>query len=457
MPRRHQLTLLLCVPAALIGCESMQTTQSGASDTEKAQSAPAKPGAKDKNLPSVLERVAFRTLKSGNPRTAASMYRRVLEMEPKRRSAQIGLADALVILGEHGNAASIYRMALAADPGDSTVRGKLGRTLLSLNKPREALGLISQSASGRQTADILNNIGVAYLLMQDHAKAQQYFQRAYSSRPENLGLRNNLAVSFAMVGDSGKALRIFEQPGGAEVSQPHFRRNLALVRAMDKGRRIIDGAQLALFAFGSDTGPFVVAGVRAGDVGAAPATPRTRMAAARSATPERAASRPGAIANRVQVPPRAGQTRQLAQTDVQTQALAPPPADPPPMTAQPMAPPRSSRPNIKPAASDPPLPVAAPAKMVKKMAHSAAKSGQFRVQLGAFRNQRNARAAGNRVLKAASGLVERIVLALAESSDGGTIFRLQTEATTTRAEADALCAKLKARSIGCFVVTASKG
>ena len=456
MPRRHPLTLLLCVPAALIGCESMQTTQSGASDSEQAQSAPAKPGAKDKNLPSVLERVAFRTLKSGNPRTAAAMYRRVLEMEPKRRSAQIGLADALVILGEHGNAASIYRIALAADPGDSTVRGKLGRTLLSLNKPREALGLISQSASGRQSADILNNIGVAYLLMQDHAKAQQYFQRAYNSRPENLGLRNNLAVSFAMVGDSGKALRIFEQPGGAEVSQPHFRRNLALVRAMDKGRRI-DGAQLALFAFGSDTGPFVVAGVRAGDSSAAPASPRTRMAAARSVAPEVAASRPSAAAKPVQGPSRAPQGRQLAQTDVQTQSLAPPPANPPPMTAQPMAPPRSQRPSIKPAASDPPAVVPAPAKMVKKMTHGAAKSGQFRVQLGAFRNQRNARAAGNRVLKAASGLVERIVLALVESSDGGTIFRLQTEATTTRAEADALCAKLKARSIGCFVVTASKG
>lgn len=457
---RYRLMIVLPVAAGLVGCTvpPPAAEETSTPQDEAPPVAATKSGEKDKNLPSVLERVAFRALKSRNLRTAASLYRRVLELEPKRRSAQVGLADTLVYLGEPENAASIYRAALRSDPGDTKTRGKLGRTLLSLNKPREALGLIGQSMTSRRNVAGLNNLGVAYLLMNQTRKSQQYFQRAHELQPENLSVRNNLAVSLALSGQSGGPARLLGQLAGNAPALNYVRRNVAVIGAIEKGRKV-GNAKLALLAFGDEAFPFLVAAVDA-DAGMRAGT--SRMADRRRGAPMKSGSSRGPKSVETGGVPAVRKGRQLAQNEVVAQSLgAPSPGTP--ATSQ-VSPPRqgAQRRDIKPASSEAPAKAGTaatpPPAMARKTAPRAmAGAPGFRVQFGAFRNQRNARAAGNRIRREVPDLIKRFVLTLAAQQDGGTLFRLQTEDALPRAQADALCAKLKARSIGCYVTPAPQG
>lgn len=87
--------------------------------------------------------------------------------------------------------------------------------------------------------------------------------------------------------------------------------------------------------------------------------------------------------------------------------------------------------------------------------HTAAPGG-FRVQLGAFLSPRNANAARMKALRAAPDLGNKIRIKPGKSRDGGTVYRLWTDVPSERAAADALCARLKARSVSCFVVPATR-
>ena len=451
MHRRYRHILVPAVMAAIAGCAAPPASEVGENTDDAKPAVASKPGEKDKNLPSVLERVAFKAMKSRNIQTAASLYRRVLELEPSRRSAQIGLADSLVYLGEHENAASIYRRVLASDPADAKTRGKLGRTLLSLNKPREAVGLIGQSMTSRNNIAGLNNLGVAYLLMGQPIKAQQYFRRANAHQPGNLSIRNNLAVTFALTGQSRNSVRLIGNVAGDTPPLQYVRQNLALFRAMERGRNA-DGARLALLSFGDEAFPFLVAAVDTGALGQAPGPGKSRMAATGLKTPQRFSSTPKTPSKGVGSITTVRQGRQLAQNNaVIGQPLETPQKAAPVVKDRAPSPPKPNRPRIRPAVSEP------SAAAGNKISQTAAVGPGYRVQLGAFSNQRNARAAGQRITRAVPDLVKGFVLTQAESATGGTLFRLQTAGALQRSDAYALCKQLKARSIGCYVTPAPKG
>ena len=119
-----------------------------------------------------------------------------------------------------------------------------------------------------------------------------------------------------------------------------------------------------------------------------------------------------------------------------------------------------------PAAALPPAPKVEPKAPVKKVVNKAvnkakkaakatATSGAYLVQIASFRSKAKADAAWARygkthgdLLRGLEPLVRRVDL----GAEKGVYYRLRAGPLGTLAEARALCAKLKARKLGCFVV-----
>lgn len=81
-------------------------------------------------------------------------------------------------------------------------------------------------------------------------------------------------------------------------------------------------------------------------------------------------------------------------------------------------------------------------------------SGNYLLQLGAFRSNADAEAAWSKVLKSQSDILKGYghTVEKADVKDKGIFYRLQVVSFPDKDKADALCAKLKARKQGCYAV-----
>jgi len=159
-----------------------------------------------------------------------------------------------------------------------------------------------------------------------------------------------------------------------------------------------------------------------------------------AAAPTRVASAAPPVSNRP-APAPSQSAPQIAQANVPTTPAAnrpPPGANPPPRPVQPQAPaprPVQPQPQAQAQASPPPARPAAPASM-------AAASGRWRVQLGAFSNEANARRAWTGVAGRLPGLQPFFVRA-------GAVVRLQAGPLASRTAADHACSAARQ---ACFPV-----
>ncbi len=82
-------------------------------------------------------------------------------------------------------------------------------------------------------------------------------------------------------------------------------------------------------------------------------------------------------------------------------------------------------------------------------------AGPYKVQLGAYGNQKRARLGWDNLSAAAKDLLGRLphsILRADLGTEKGVVYRLRTGNMATRAEAKSLCGELKKREIACFVV-----
>lgn len=550
MPRRFSLILSLPLCIALASCaDSQDVPDRNFSSAKKTGEIGLRKG---ENLAKALSRVAARAAKSGNHKTAALFYGRILQLEPESRPAMIGLADAYLATGRPGPASEVYRRALSMHPADLGTRAKLGRSLLALNQPRKALGHLRAVLAKQPSVAVLNDIGVAHQLGGQPKTAQRYFRKVLGSKPANPAVRNNLAVSLALAGDQGGAIRLLTPLLHSKNSLREHRANLAHIRAMTRPGKLTN-RRLALLSDNGDARPTVVAildGVGGNTTALRRKSGRRTNPAPQIAPPNRSKSAQGIAGRGHGGKPRSSGKASPGVSSSQTAAgggidattgrrftdsmptmfelderrlggTTPRPAGgngsgqddayrkrlldgiattvrpragarqtkptPTPYARETIKPtplaafdPPAAPPSIRPATVDSANPVAtAPAPPRLRIAPNAPKTKftaslplsraesvstrrareLFQVQLGAYRESKNARAARVRALQAATdvfGGVDLVVDSI-DVAGKGRMYRLRTGKATQRPTAEALCAKLKARSIGCFLSATQGG
>lgn len=86
---------------------------------------------------------------------------------------------------------------------------------------------------------------------------------------------------------------------------------------------------------------------------------------------------------------------------------------------------------------------------IRSLGRTAISEPLYRVQLGAFRVASNAESARRRILRLATPLIDPVGLDVATKENN--IYILRTHKAMGQTEADGLCARLRARTLTCFV------
>jgi Flp pilus assembly protein TadD len=215
-PRRLLAGALLLLVAA---CQTTTTTNLAQNVSPK-----------EPQTAETLMRVADDTRAGGDLASAASLYQRVHEMEPKDPAPLGKLAGIMVQMKAYNEAADTYRSAIELAPDDTELHRGLAIALLSLERSDAAIAELQTAlAKSPDDARLLNTMGVAHDLVGRHDLAQLDYRKALKTAPKSAGLRNNYGLSLALSGEYGAAVSVLTEIGGDRSSPPRYRLNLALV------------------------------------------------------------------------------------------------------------------------------------------------------------------------------------------------------------------------------------
>jgi tetratricopeptide (TPR) repeat protein len=128
---------------------------------------------------------------------------------------------------------TFYQAAAESDPKCIRAQNNVGATLLSLGKPDEALASLEKAKAIENNDVVKNNMGYAYLLKGDMAKAEELFNSMTAATPESKAGLGAIAITKA---EYDKAVNLFGD-------QPCYNKALAQVLKGDvnKAKETLDG------------------------------------------------------------------------------------------------------------------------------------------------------------------------------------------------------------------------
>ncbi len=154
-------------------------------------------------------------------------------------------AESLGKLGQQDAQIDVLKAISVAHPSDVGVQSRIGKALLTVNRPGEAAAVLERAVATNQ-ADwkTYSALGSAYDQQGQYDLARAQYAKALQMQPGALSVQNNLGMSYALQGNlpqSEKILRTaLAQPNSA--TEPHIRQNLALVVGLqgrfDEARQI---------------------------------------------------------------------------------------------------------------------------------------------------------------------------------------------------------------------------
>ena len=124
-----------------------------------------------------------------------------LSTNPRDVAALIGAGEAALALDDPRAAAGFFARADAIASGNGRIKAGLGRVMLKLQNPGEALRLFDQAVRlGYPDATILADRGLARDMTGDQAGAQRDYQVALQRTPNDLELLRRYAASLGIAG-----------------------------------------------------------------------------------------------------------------------------------------------------------------------------------------------------------------------------------------------------------------
>ncbi|MEX2455195.1 MAG: tetratricopeptide repeat protein [Rhodospirillaceae bacterium] len=208
--------------AAVSGCAG--DPFDGIARPHPADRSPEKP---DAAKVAALVRVADATAAAGDLASATAMYRRAYEADPLNAEVMQRLGETLLHLGEHDEAARVFRKAAANGPNAEALRG-LARALIGLDQPRAAISQLEAALEIAESVNAYNAMGVAYDLLGDHGAAQAFYRTGLDVDAANAVLQNNLGLSLAVSGRHEEAISVLRRSARSPGATARQRLNLAL-------------------------------------------------------------------------------------------------------------------------------------------------------------------------------------------------------------------------------------
>jgi Flp pilus assembly protein TadD len=140
-----------------------------------------------------------------------NMYLARLSTNPRDVSALIGAGEAALALDDPRAAAGFFARADAIASGNGRIKAGLGRVMLKLQNPGEALRLFDQAARlGYPDATILADRGLARDMTGDQAGAQRDYQAALQRTPDDAELIRRYAASLGIAGQVEAADKVMQ-------------------------------------------------------------------------------------------------------------------------------------------------------------------------------------------------------------------------------------------------------
>lgn len=147
----------------------------------------------------------------GDDAAAKRAYRRVLQQQPNNRDALLGLAALAYRQGEWEAAASLYIRLLNLDPRDSVAQAALLSMQQNLD-PVASESRIKLLLEREPDAPYLHfSLGNFYSMQSRWAEAQQAYFNAYRVDADNADYAFNLAVSLDHLAQADAALKYYRR------------------------------------------------------------------------------------------------------------------------------------------------------------------------------------------------------------------------------------------------------
>lgn len=185
--------------------------------------------AKEVRSAASLMRTGDSSLASGETATAARFYGAASQAAPKDPVPKMRLARALQTMGAHSAAIDTYQAALALQPGITDAERGIANSLISLDKPRQAIKLYRAVIAKTGDHRAYNGLGVALDMVGEQKAARKAYRAGLEKQPGNLSLQNNLALSMALAGQYAAAAEMLREVSKSPHATARHRQNLALV------------------------------------------------------------------------------------------------------------------------------------------------------------------------------------------------------------------------------------
>ncbi len=180
-----------------------------------------------------MMRLAARLEGSGDPVSAAGLYRQAAAANPEATEPVVALADLGRATGDHAGAAAAYEEAIKRGGGDTALRLNHARALLQAGRLDDAEMAYRAIVADDPTAALaFNGIGVTLDVRGRHGDAQAAYRRGLEQNFASIALRNNLALSLALSGQYDPAISGLAALSVNEEAPTRVRHNLALVYAL---------------------------------------------------------------------------------------------------------------------------------------------------------------------------------------------------------------------------------
>ncbi|MFT4053081.1 MAG: tetratricopeptide repeat protein [Novosphingobium sp.] len=168
--------------------------------------------------------------------------------DPRDAGRRQNLGVALKNAGAYEEALQAFATALELRPGHAATLANLGSCLIAAERYNAALEVLTQAGD---SADALNNTGVALARLGRHGEAAQHYRRSLELRPGHLDTALNLVDALAACGERGEAENLVGQILRVQPGNPRAANQLGLMReqagdytgAVKVLRRAFDPAQ----------------------------------------------------------------------------------------------------------------------------------------------------------------------------------------------------------------------
>lgn len=384
---------------------------------------------------------AEQALRQGKLTDALVHVEKAVELEPRDVGYRLSLADLYLKNGRFRSAATSFNDVLTLQPGHERAALSLALTQIALGNRYQATTQLDQLAETAKPGDV----GLAYALAGETDRAIALLEPAARAPGADARVRQNLALAYALAGDWLKARTTAAQDvspaqidermaqwaamANPEASWTQVASLLGVTPVQDPGQPV----RLALAPQADD-----VRLVEAAEVPVIAAEPKpTEVAFAPTPEPEEAiVSAPVPVATPESRFAEAVQTLVEPQGDVAAERA--------PVI-------RATMSTFEPAKKAPRI-VGRTERQEEVRAALGARPSRFVVQLGAFSTPDNVERAWVKAIDRYPAAAERVPLSTTVTLPGrGTFHRLSVSGFDSRAEANGLCASIRAKGGACFV------